>query len=62
MDRASVQAMRQVTAKLDDVIAQGYATRRSDPNFIRQTIYEMSVGERAYDNNLPRLSRAVRWR
>ena len=54
-DRAAVQAMRQVTAKLDDVIAQGYAARRSDPNFIRQTIYEMSVGERAYDNNLPRL-------
>jgi len=58
VDRPSVQAMRQVTAKLDDLIGQGYATRRSDPNFIRQTIYEMSTGERAYDNNMPRLAQS----
>jgi hypothetical protein len=54
----SARAMREVAAKLDDVIAQGYAARRSDPNFIRQTIYEMSTGARAYDNNLPRLAQS----
>ncbi|MGD0140337.1 MAG: hypothetical protein ABSD28_15805 [Tepidisphaeraceae bacterium] len=58
VDRPSVQAMRQVTAKLDDLIAQGYATRRSDPDYIRRTIYEMSTGERAYDNNMPRLAQS----
>jgi hypothetical protein len=58
VDRPSVQAMRQVTSKLDDLIAQGYATRRSDPDYIRRTIYEMSTGERAYDNNMPRLAQS----
>jgi hypothetical protein len=58
VNRIAAQSMRQVAAKLDDIIAQGYAARRSDPNFIRQTIYEMSTGERAYDNNLPRLAQS----
>jgi HEAT repeat protein len=55
-DRAAAQAMRDVTTKLVDVINQGYADRRNNPDFIRKTIFEMSVGERAYDNNLPRVS------
>jgi len=58
LDRQAAVTMRQVTAKLADVINEGYANRRSDPNYIRQTIYEMSQGERAYDNNLPRLSQS----
>jgi hypothetical protein len=57
-DRAAVQSMRNVTVKLSDVINDGYASRRSNPDYIRQTIYEMSVGERAYDNNLPRLAQS----
>ncbi|MGD0463984.1 MAG: hypothetical protein ABSB74_15990 [Tepidisphaeraceae bacterium] len=56
VDRASAKAMRDVAAKLGDVINQGYATRRNDPNYIRQTIYEMSVSSRAYENNMPRLA------
>ncbi len=56
VDGASAKAMRGVAAKLGDIINQGYATRRNDPNYIRQTIFEMSNSERAYDNNLPRLA------
>jgi hypothetical protein len=56
VDRAAAKSMRDVTAKLGDVINQGYATRRDDPNYIRQTIYEMSGSSRAYDNNMPRLA------
>jgi hypothetical protein len=58
VDRPAAEAMRQVTAKLNDVINSGYDARRNDPNYIRQTIYEMSTGSRAYDNNLPRLSQS----
>jgi hypothetical protein len=58
VDRAGVEAMRKVSAKLDDILNQGYADRRSDPNYIRQTVYEMARGSRAYDNNLPRLSQS----
>jgi len=56
LDRPAAQSMREVTAKINDVINEGYASRRSDPNYIRQTIYAMADGERAYDNNLPRLN------
>ncbi len=56
VDRASAAAMRSVAAKLGDIINQGYATRRNDPNYIRQTLYDMSVSSRAYDNNMPRLA------
>ncbi len=55
-DRASVEAMRDVASKLNDIINEGYATRRNDPNYIHQTIIEMSTGERAYDDNMPRLA------
>jgi hypothetical protein len=55
-DRAAAKEMRTVAAKLGDIINQGYATRRADPNYIRQTLYEMSTGARAYDNNMPRLA------
>lgn len=55
-DRAAAKEMRDVAAKLGDIINQGYATRRADPNYIRQTLYEMSASERAYDNNMPRLA------
>jgi hypothetical protein len=57
-DKASVTAMRNVTNKIGDVINEGYAARRENPDYIRDTIYKMSVGERAYDNNLPRLNRS----
>ncbi len=54
---AAAKEMRSVAAKLwQDIINQGYATRRADPNYIRQTLYEMSAGARAYDNNMPRLA------
>ncbi|MGD0542118.1 MAG: hypothetical protein ABSB33_11415, partial [Tepidisphaeraceae bacterium] len=56
VEGASAKAMRGVAAKLGDIINQGYATRRNDPNYIRQTVYEMSVSSRAYDNNMPRLA------
>lgn len=55
---ASARAMRDVTAKLNDILNQGYAARRSDPNYIRATLYEMSNGARAYDNNLPRIAQS----
>lgn len=55
-DRVSVQAMREVASKLNDIINEGYATRRNDPNYIRQTIIEMSTSSRAYDDNMPRLA------
>ncbi len=58
VDRAAAQSMRQVTAKLNDAINDGYAARRSDPNYILQTVIEMSNGSRAYDNNLPRLTQS----
>ena len=57
-DKAAVTAMRDVTKKVDDVIDEGYAARRSNPDYIRQTIYEMEKGQRAYDNNLPRLAQS----
>jgi hypothetical protein len=57
-DSAAAGAMRQVTAKLVDVINQGYNDRRNNPDFIRNTIIEMSVGERAYDNNIPRIDQS----
>ncbi|MDP9173765.1 MAG: hypothetical protein M3O30_07850 [Planctomycetota bacterium] len=56
--RAEMDRMRTVTAKLRDVINLGYATRSGSPDYIRTTIVEMSTGERAYDNNLPRLQRS----
>jgi hypothetical protein len=56
VDRASAIAMRSVAAKLGDIINQGYATRRNDPNYIRQTLFDMSNSERAYDDNMPRLA------
>ena len=58
VDRPAAQSMRQVTAKLNDVINDGYAARRTDPNYILQTVIAMSEGSRAYDNNLPRLSQS----
>jgi hypothetical protein len=55
-DHASAQAMRDVAAKIGDVINRGYATRRNDPIYIHDTIVEMSRSSRAYDNNMPRLA------
>ncbi|HEX4055729.1 MAG TPA: hypothetical protein VHX86_15805 [Tepidisphaeraceae bacterium] len=55
-DRASVQAMRGIASKLNDIINEGYATRRNDPNYIRKTIAEMATSSRAYDDNMPRLA------
>jgi hypothetical protein len=56
IDRPAAQSMRDVTAKLNDDINEGYAARRTDPNYILQTVTAMAQGSRAYDNNLPRLS------
>jgi HEAT repeat protein len=58
VDHAAAQSMRQVTAKLNDIINEGYAARRSDPKNILQTVIAMSDGSRAYDNNLPRLTQS----
>jgi hypothetical protein len=55
---AGVQRMRDVAQKLGDLINQGYETRRSNPDYIRNTINEMATGARAYDNNLPRLAKS----
>jgi hypothetical protein len=52
---AMVQKMRDVSDRLNNVINEGYESRRSDPDFISNTIIAMSQGARAYDNNLPRL-------
>jgi hypothetical protein len=57
-DAAAASQMRAVTAKLNDIINAGYAARRNNPDYIRNTVYEMSTGERAYDNNLPRLTQS----
>jgi len=57
-EAASAKRMRDVSTKLNDLINQGYETRRSDPDFIRNTINEMASGSRAYDNNLPRLAKS----
>lgn len=54
----SVKRMRDVAMKLGDLINQGYETRRSDPDFIRDTINQMNTGHQAYDNNLPRLAKS----
>lgn len=58
LDQPAAKAMRDVTVKLNDDINAGYAARRDNPDYIRQTVYEMSTGSRAYDNNLPRLTQS----
>jgi hypothetical protein len=57
-EAASAKRMRDVSMKLGDLINQGFETRRSDPDFIRNTINEMNTGHQAYDNNLPRLAKS----
>ena len=57
-EAAAAKRMRDVSTKLNDLINQGYETRRSDPDFIRNTINEMASGSCAYDNNLPRLAKS----
>lgn len=57
-DKAAIQAMRDVSNKLNEQINQGYATRSNDPQFIQQTITEMSLDSRAYDNNMPRIAKS----
>ena len=52
------QLMKVVAAKLVDKINEGYASRRNDPQYIQDTITAMSMGARAYDNNLPRLAKS----
>jgi hypothetical protein len=59
VDQASVQKLRDVANKLNDKINEGFATRRNDPVYVKNTIIEMSTGSRAYDNNLPRLARSA---
>jgi hypothetical protein len=54
--RTGMLAMKDVAQKLTDVINAGYEARRASPDFIQNTIIAMSKGERAYENNLPRLS------
>ena len=54
--RDAIQKMRAAADKLSGRINLGYATRRGDPDFIRNTIIAMSQGSRGYDNNLPRLA------
>jgi hypothetical protein len=58
VDKASVQKLRDVANQLNDKINEGYATRRNDPVYVKNTIIQMSTGSRAYDNNLPRLARS----
>lgn len=57
-EKPAIDAMRDVSNKLNDQINQGYAARSSDPAYIQQTIAEMAVDSQAYDNNLPRLARS----
>jgi hypothetical protein len=54
--RNGMLAMKGTAQKLMDQINLGYEARRSNPDFIMNTIIAMSQGERAYENNLPRLS------
>jgi hypothetical protein len=56
--RASMEKMKASTVKLRELINNGFALRAGNPAFIRGTIIEMSQGQRAYDNNLPRLRRS----
>jgi hypothetical protein len=55
---ATVNKMKTVSSKLNDLINQGYETRRESPDYIQTTIIEMSKSSRAYDNNLPRLDKS----
>jgi HEAT repeat protein len=57
-DKAAIDSMKDVTAKLIDKINQGYEARRSDPQYMHDTIVAMSKGARGYDNNLPRLQKS----
>jgi hypothetical protein len=54
--RTGMLQMKDTAQKLTDLINAGYETRRSSPDFIQNTIIAMSKGERAYENNLPRLA------
>lgn len=55
-EQANIQKMKDVTVKLIDKVNAGYATRRSDPTFIENTIKAMSANERAYENGMARLN------
>ncbi|MGA3065904.1 MAG: HEAT repeat domain-containing protein [Tepidisphaeraceae bacterium] len=54
--RDGMLAMKATAQKLMDQINLGYEARRANPDFIMNTIVAMSQGERAYENNLPRLA------
>ncbi len=54
--RTGMLAMKDTAQKITDLINAGYETRRANPDFIQNTIIEMSKNERAYENNLPRLA------
>ena len=43
---AALDAMKDVTVKIQDVLNQGYLTRKSDPAFIQHEIERLSVNER----------------
>jgi hypothetical protein len=57
-EQESIVDMRKVSSDIADRLNEGYATRRSNPDYIIATINEMSTGSRAYDNNLPRLAKS----
>jgi hypothetical protein len=52
----NLDAMKDVTIKLDAILNQGYAARSSDPNAIIANIQRLSNGERAYLNAIQRLT------
>jgi hypothetical protein len=54
--REGMLKMKDTAGKLMDLINAGYEARRSNPDFIQNTIFAMSQGERAYEDNLPRLA------
>jgi hypothetical protein len=52
---ANLDAMKDITAKIQDVLNQGYLTRKSDPDFIKHEIERLSVNQRAYQSAMKNL-------
>ena len=52
---ANLDAMKDITLKIQDVLNQGYLTRKSDPDFIRHEIERLSINQRAYQSAMRNL-------